>query len=294
MTGQRRRLSAILGAGLAAIVSIGLVYWIGTGEDRTFLSPSRRGPAPVARPAYAPIQADAGQVVRAYDQLQEIYANQGIAGVTQFAGSCAQSLKSDPGVLDFCLAFDVYANALRADDPQARAGLADADARDLSLAESVLPPGADASARLAQVRLLARQTSLATAATSAPAAPASPQPAPPTRASDSAPAAHPVHAVRARARAPARAVAGPACRSRATDDPHTVFASPALREADRRLRQTYRRAVDAGVGPRRLARDQARFRAALNAAGSDRAVLARLYHRRMRALEGQIRRARRS
>ena len=51
------------------------------------------------------------------------------------------------------------------------------------------------------------------------------------------------------------------------------------------MRLAYRRALAAGASPRRLAREQARFHAAVNAAAPDRPAIARLYHRRTRALE---------
>lgn len=284
-----RRLGVAAGAAAAALVSAGLVYWISTGEDHS-LSDAEPAKTATAQPAYAPARADAGQVARAYEQLQEIYADQGTTGVMGFARSCADSLRADPGVLDFCLAFDIYAASLEGEDPQARAWQAQAGARDLALARSVLPPGQDAAARLAQVRELARQTSLEAppapeaAAPGQPVQPAAPAPpatgTPATAAPTAAAAAKPVHAGQR------------ACRQRATAAQRTVCASPALREADRRLRLAYRRALAAGVDPRRLAHDQARFRAAVNAAAPNRAAVARLYHHRTRALELQVRKAR--
>jgi hypothetical protein len=56
------------------------------------------------------------------------------------------------------------------------------------------------------------------------------------------------------------------------------------------MRVVYRRALATGADPRKLARDQARWRAAVNAAAPSRAAVARLYHRRTRALQAQVRR----
>jgi hypothetical protein len=262
------------------LVSIGLAYWIGTGEDRTPSVGGSAGPPPAVHAGYAPPRPNADQVVRAYDQLQEIYADQGVRGVVDFDRACANSLRTDPGALDFCLAFDIYATSLQAEEESAQAWLAGADARDLDLARSALPPGVDAAGRLAQVRALARQASLAA-------------PAPPLVSAQTETRAQPTEAppaaqVRAK---PKKHAASSACRLRATAAQRLVCANPALREADRRLRLTYRRAVDAGVDTSQLAHDQARFRKSVNAAGADRTTLARLYHRRTHTLELQIRRA---
>jgi hypothetical protein len=201
--------------------------------------------------------------------------------VVGFARSCAQSVRSDPGVLDFCLAFDIFAAALDFDDPADDEWLSQAPQRDVDLARSVLPPGADAAARLARVRAFARQVSLE--APDAEVARAAPSQAPsPAAKSQSSPAA-------SASSAKARRVVD-ACRSRPTAAQRTVCASPALREAEQRLRVAYRRAMAAGVNPRKLAHDQADFRADLDDAGPDSAELARLYHKRTVALESQGRR----
>jgi hypothetical protein len=254
----------VLGALAAAVASGALIFWISQGQDRTFSAPgagSTPAASQLAGPAgFAPVRADAGQVVRAYEQLQETYADQGARGVMSFGRACADQLKTDPGVLDFCLAFDIYAAALAEDDAEARAWQAEAGARDLALARQTLPPGVDPGQRLAKVRELARQASLEAPETKV----AAPAPAPAQRA---------VTARRAHAAAPCQAVAS-AARS-------TVCASPALREADRRMRLAYRHAVAAGADPRKLAREQTRWRSSLGAAPS-RPALARLYHRRTR------------
>jgi uncharacterized protein YecT (DUF1311 family) len=250
-------------AAAAALASAGLVYWIGVSEDRS-LSAGRELAAPPARRIYASPKPDARQVVRAYDQLRDVYADRGMSGVVRFARDCADGLRTDPRVLDFCLAFDIYAASLGGDDADVdldvRAWQAQARGRDLTLARRALPPDQDAAARLAEVRGLARQASLA--ATIAPAPNA----------------------------AQTAAAAAEACRRRVAVAQGVVCASPALRDADHRMRVAYNQALAEGAAPRRLARDQARFRAAVKAASPDRAAIARLYKRRTHALEVLVRR----
>lgn len=280
----RSRLGVILGASAAAVVSAGLVYWIGSQGDPAL---SGAPPAPVRR-AYAPAKPDAGQVVRAYEQLQEIYADQGPSGVASFARSCADSLTSDPGALDFCVAFDIYAASVTGDDELARTWRADAEVRDLALARAALPPAQDPAARLTQIRALARQTSLqdpdlAAAPAQNPGSQGKPPPAksPSARSTSSARPA----SVKTTSTRTARQATIEACRRRATAGQRTVCASPALRQADQRLRIAYRRALAAGANPQKLARDQTSFRAAVNAAAPDRVAVERLYYKRTRALE---------
>lgn len=271
------RAGAVMGAGAAALVSAGLVYWLGSGGTPTLSSPTL---TPV-RSAYAPAKPDAGQVVRAYEQLQEIYADGGGSGVAGFARSCANRLSSNPAALDFCVAFDIFAASLVGDAEDARAWREAAEVRDLAMARAVLPPTQDPTERLGQIRELARQASLqAPDLVQRPAQRRSP-PAPKAK-----PAAHKTSAARPAATRIARAQAAErACRRRATAAQQTVCASPALRQADQLLHLAYRRALAAGADPQRLARDQARFRKAVNTAAPDRVAVERLYYKRTRALE---------
>ncbi|HKR88318.1 MAG TPA: hypothetical protein VJS38_09090 [Phenylobacterium sp.] len=314
-----------MGASTAALISVGLAYWIGGGGDRTL---TRFDHAPP--PAYAPSQADPGQVVRAYEQLKQVYADRGAAGVADFAHGCGQSLASNPRALDFCLAFDVYAASLMGDDEIARAWRSNAAERQLALARVALPPTEDPVARVARVRTLARQTSLqdpdlamrpqkakaaphrakpryakprhakAVAAATEASAPqverAAAQPADQpaaqpavspsaTTVAEAKPRARPAAVKRASVKR-ARTPATDACRRKSTAGERTVCASPALRQADAQLQAAYRRAVAAGADPKGLARDQARFRRAVNAAAPDRVAVERLYYQRTRTLEG--------
>lgn len=320
------RVGAVLGASAAALISAGLVYWISSDGDPTL---KRLGHAPAA-PAYAPPKADPAQVVRAYEQLQDVYADRGPDGVAGFARGCARSLAADPGALDFCIAFDIYAGSLVGDDAIARAWRATSEDRELALARAALPPGGDAVARVAQIRRLARETSLYAPG---PARPAKPRPAlhrvkaarhakpvgqafepareiaassaaePVVHAPDqpAEPAAQPVEpsaattaqakprtrptAVKKASVRRSRAAGSQACRRKPTPGERTVCASPSLRQADAQLQAAYRKAVAAGADAGDLARDQARFRRAVNTAAPDRVAVERLYYQRTRKLE---------
>lgn len=308
-------LGAALGAGAAALISAGLVYWIGSGGDPTLKRIGHASPTP----AYAPSEPDAGQVVRAYEQLKEIYAARGAAGVAGFARGCAQSLTVDPSALDFCIAFDIYAASVIGDDETARAWRANATARDLALARAALAPTADPVVRLARIREFARQVSLrdpdltqlqakarpaphrtgprparrVAKPAAEPADPSLDQPAAQVAAATAAEAKPARPAVvnkppvnRAVAKRPPAAAAAEGCGRKVTAGERAVCASPALRQADAELQAAYRKAVAAGANPIQLAREQARFRRSVNAAAPDRVALERLYYQRTRDLEG--------
>jgi hypothetical protein len=278
-------LGAVIGAVAAALASLGLAYWISGSEDRSL--PFGTAPTPALR-VYAPLEPDAGQVARAYGQLQEIYAEHGLAGVTAFSRACAAGVTSNPGMLDFCLAFDIYADSLEADDEAARAWQTHAGQRDLALTQSVLAPGQDAGARMAAVGLLARQASLAAPEVVAPPAPTQASAPPAAKPAVPSAAARKTAAARQTAAARARAVA--ACRKRGPPARRVVCPSPALRQADLRMRRAYQRAAASGVDSHRLASDQARWRAQVNAAAPNRAAVARLYARRTATLQAQAKR----
>jgi hypothetical protein len=153
-----RRGWPILGAVLALSMSAGLVWW---------LAPPRESPPAVAmRPSakrFAPAQADFAQVQRAFEAVQDAYADGGQDGLARADADCAAALKADARVLDYCLAFDLFATAVA---PQIASG--DPDATRLAQARAALPLGADPALRLSLVRALMRQASLG-------AGPASPQ-----------------------------------------------------------------------------------------------------------------------
>jgi hypothetical protein len=70
--GRGRRVGVAVGAALAALISAGLVYWVGAGQDSRPPGAAQGGGASSpAHTAYATPRPDAGQVARAYEQLQE-------------------------------------------------------------------------------------------------------------------------------------------------------------------------------------------------------------------------------
>jgi len=312
--GEGRKIGVALGATAAALASAGLVFWVGAGPDRAVSGRDTTTSAPEAPVAFAARRPNADQVIRAFEQLQDTYAEQGLNGVMRFARSCADELKNDPSMLDFCIAFDIYASALQDDEPATRAWQAEAGARDLALARNALAPDQDAAARLAAIGELARLASVEAPGLSAPTQAQASAPAPAltrTRAKPASPHHRPqahvatkVHAkskahiqaktratdeasnrvagahVERRASAPART-----CGHNATPLQRLLCESPALRDSDQRMQRAYRRALSAGVERRGLARDQARWRESVNAAAPDWLDVAQLYHRRTEALE---------
>jgi hypothetical protein len=254
----------VLGAAAAALASAGLVFWISGAQDPTLSAapPPADAPAAASAPRPRPPQrVDAGQVALAYRELQQVYAEKGLAGVTRFSADCARRIETDPRLLDLCLAFDTYGQALDGDDPVARAWRAAAPQRDLALARAALPPGEDAVARLEAVRRLAWRAGAPDEGTEKAAA------------SAAAP-----HAQRVRQ--------APSCGDRPTAVQRLVCETPALRRAEAKMRAAYRRALAHGANARLLARDQAQWRARLEAAPADRAGVARRYHRRTAILQG--------
>lgn len=246
------RLGTALAATAAALASAALAYWIGAAKDPTIGAPSLNADVPVSK-RYAPVRADAAEIIRAHDQLKQVYADGGPASVARFGQACSNRLAARPQDLDFCVAFNAFSARL---DAQAHVGAPD----DLALVRAALPPGQDVESRLAQIRLLAREVSLK-------------DPAGPARESRTASAA---------AKAPAKATPSPTG-SKATAGAGTK------RNADVRLRDAYQRAAAAGVNPSTLGREQRQFRRAVQNAEPDRAAVARLYERRIRTLEVQAR-----
>jgi hypothetical protein len=165
-----RRVWTILGAFFALSISAGLVWWLAAQPV------SAPAPAVATRPTtrpVAPLEADFAQIQRAFEAVQDAYADGGEDGLARADADCAAALKADARVLDYCLAFDLYATTVA--PPIARG---DSDAVRLAQAREALPPGADAAARVSQVRALMRQASLGEAPAApqiTPEAPESPQ-----------------------------------------------------------------------------------------------------------------------
>ena len=151
--GRTRRGWSVFGVVVALAFSAALVWWLVAPD----ISPA---PAVVVHSAvktavYAPANADPAQVQRAFAAVQDAYADGGADGLARTDADCAAALKDDARVLDYCLAFDLFATAVAPE-----IGRADASAARLEAARAALPPGLDPAARLAQVRVLMRQASL--------------------------------------------------------------------------------------------------------------------------------------
>jgi hypothetical protein len=149
-----RRALPILGVACALAVSAGLVWWF-TGPESD--APS---PAVVLRPhdaatPRAAARADPAQVQQAFEAVQDAYAEGGADGLARADADCAAALKADARVLDYCLAFNLFATAVA---PQI-APADPAEAR-LAAARAALPPGSDPAARIAAVQGLMRMASL--------------------------------------------------------------------------------------------------------------------------------------
>ncbi|RAK60365.1 hypothetical protein DJ021_11385 [Phenylobacterium hankyongense] len=282
----------VLGALAAAAASLALAWWLGVDDNRQLVrtgSPPAVSPSrPIPQRSYAGAP-DAGQVGRAYDQVRDVYAESGAAGLVRFSRTCSESLRADPRVLDFCLAFDLYAGPVTASgaaDAETRAWFADGSARRLAETRASLPPAADAAARLAAVQRLMRDASGIAEARSKPVRSA---PAVRTATAKARHAARPA-AVRRPAAIGGRAPPGARCQLRSTPADRTVCASPGLQASDRRMQAAYRAALASGANRGRLGRDQARWRVTLNRAAPNRAAVGALYESRIRELRAMARR----
>src|SRR5690242_19506446 len=122
--GQSGRRWPIFGVILALAVSGGLVWWLLAPEgNQTAPAVVVQGiPKRVIRASATP---DPAQVQRAFEAVQDAYADGGPDGLARADADCAAALKADARVLDYCLAFDLFATAVapeigRADAAQAR------------------------------------------------------------------------------------------------------------------------------------------------------------------------------
>ncbi len=266
---------AILGAVAAIVVSSGLAYWLSRPEapfaNAEVLTP--RPQAEILRVATP--RADVEQVRRAYDEFTSVYATAGVPGLARFAESCRQSLAGDPRILDFCLAFDLFAASVQSD----RATAGKDEAAHLAMVHAALPGEAAPDRRIAEVRRMMRQAS---------GVPES------LRAADDAPAARDgVRRVSLAAPPPAtrkrvRPAIPPTCRAKPTPADRLVCADPALGAQHRRMRAAYDKALAAGADPLAIDRGQAEWRVARNAQG-DRKALMSIYERRIWELQAAAR-----
>jgi uncharacterized protein YecT (DUF1311 family) len=323
---RHRSASAILAILATVAVAAALGWWLlsdtgGAPRNVSAEQLARAGQADAEITRVADPHPDPAQVRHAYEQFLVTYGDLSVGGLEDFSRGCAEGVARDPRILDYCLAFDAYAEGVASGSPWFR----EADARHAALARAALPPGVDAAARIAEVRALARQpgadaapVQMAQAEPPPPAAttPASPvaepaAPSPQTAAAAAAPPApvraQPPTVQRAAARAheaktpaaaarvqktAARPVARPTarkavdrCRLEPTPAARALCRDPKLRAADRRLKAAYEQALAAGVDARELDRQQAEWRTAQNANAAGRDAMARAYEVRIGQLQ---------
>lgn len=164
---RARRGLPVLGVLIALVFSGGLVWWLTAPETPVNNPPAVVRPAPAPAPK-APPAADPAQVQQAFEAVQDAYADGGADGLTRANADCAAALRSDPRVLDYCLAFDLFATAVAPEIARSHPETARLEA-----ARAALPPGVDPAARIATVRTLMRMQSLGEAQ-KAPAPPGPP------------------------------------------------------------------------------------------------------------------------
>lgn len=153
-------------AGLLALgASLGFGLWLLSPDKGFAPAPPASSPAqvedippPAPKPAplrFAAPEPNPQQVRRAYDEVRAAYSGGGPEALAKASVDCAKGLQQDPGRLDECLAFDVYAaDILPPDGSEAAGWFRDAPDRDLALARAALPADVDAADRLGQVRAL--------------------------------------------------------------------------------------------------------------------------------------------
>jgi uncharacterized protein YecT (DUF1311 family) len=193
-------------------------------------------------------------------------------------------------VLDYCLAFEMFAAAVAPPEGMAGRWFAQGGDRRLDLARAALPDGADPALRIGQVEQLMRQASGADLpARVEPVRETAPEPKvrPPPREPMKVVAAKRqarLAIARKAAKSPARAPAPDRCARIASVAERVLCANPDIEVADARLRQAYSQALEAGADPIALARQQASWRQARDGAAT-RDAMARVYARRIEELE---------
>jgi uncharacterized protein YecT (DUF1311 family) len=246
--------------------------------------------APAPPPVRAPAVADEDQVRQAYEQVQTVYATAGVDGLTRFARTCGEALAKDARVLDYCLAFEMFAAAVAPPKGEAGRWFADGGSRRLTLAKAALPAGVDPAQRIGEVEQAMRRASGADQlAKVEPVREASPEPkARPIRRETPKVAAAKQQVRLAIARKAAKTRAPAPARDRCARAPNqaerVLCANPDIEAADARLRQAYSQALEEGVDPIQLAREQAAWRQARDAAAT-RDAMAKVYARRIEELE---------
>ncbi|MDB5475655.1 MAG: hypothetical protein JWP49_1166 [Phenylobacterium sp.] len=152
-----------LGMVLAGIVALaasgGLAWWFaGAGRPSDVSAAPPPAPPPRAEPAqpirYAAVDPDPGEVRRAWSDVQRTYGDGGPEALIRASQACARGVPGDPQLLDYCLAYDIYASAVA---PGGQGDwFAGSGDRGLALARMALPESLDAHNRIAQVAALTR------------------------------------------------------------------------------------------------------------------------------------------
>lgn len=147
---------------VAALASAGLAWWFAApAPTMTRNAPpppaAQVAPEPIPPLRYAPLEPDPAAVKRAWREVRTSYAARGAGALVRGSETCASSLPADPQLLDYCVAFDIYASDIvAAEGGEAAEWFRDAGERDLALARTALPEAADAANRIAQVAALTR------------------------------------------------------------------------------------------------------------------------------------------
>ena len=163
------RLGLVLGAVAAIVAAGGLAWW--------FAAPAPSSPhevnarpnqaAPVAQRAveplrYAAADPDPTAVRRAYHDVRHAYVDGAGEALVRASETCARRAPSEPQLLDYCVAYDIYASEVLPPDggpdatPAQLDWFRDSASRDLALARTVLPPEAVPENRMAQLAALTR------------------------------------------------------------------------------------------------------------------------------------------
>lgn len=162
-TVPRSRLGVIVAALLALCASAGLAWWFAAPNPAASLHdptpPAAVIPktAPAAPLSFAGDEPDPNQVRRAWRDVQAAYVDGGPDALVRASETCARSLPAEPQTLDYCVALDTYAGEIVPAGTGSQADwFHDSGQRDLALARTALPGGADPQNRIAQVAALTR------------------------------------------------------------------------------------------------------------------------------------------
>jgi hypothetical protein len=283
----------VLAAVVAVAASAGLAWRFAVPDRPADLQAAPRPAGTRSGPGslrYAAAKPDADQVRHAWRDVQAAYGKGGAGALGRASTSCASRLPADPGLLDYCLAYDMYAAEIVPALQEAWFG--DPHERELALARAVLPEGVDPAGRVAEVDALTRAVS----AEPPPPAAAKPQHVrtlqPPPRGAVQPVRAADRHAERPRGlKASVRSKVRPAqqadatwCALERTEADWLVCANSELAAADQRMKRAYDAAIAGGVDPEILGRQQEAWREVRDRAPDGRA-LRELYSRRIEDLE---------